>query len=131
MQTIYALANSIAESSPAIRKSVGAIHALLARRVIDQANTVQIDPDDMSGTLTRLIAAAAAGSNTALAALVTATDLTGPGVLTTLTANVDAHATQGGALAAKILSTMAPGDIVTAITGNPAALAALTMALAA
>ncbi len=125
MQTIYALANSIAESFPAIRKSVGAIHALLARRVIDANNTVQLDPDDLDGTLARLLAAAGAGSTAALAALVAGSNLTASGTLTTLATNVGINTVQGATLATALIARLTTAnaasikglaDVVTAST---------------
>ena len=100
----YSLVESIRADYPGITTTADVMEATLARRLINLADAIQIDPDDMSGTMGRLIAGAVAGDLTALHNIITAADLTSSGVLTTLATNAGTNTTQGATLATALVA---------------------------
>ena len=100
----YSLIESIHADYPGITATADVMEATLARRLINVADAIQIDPDDMSGTMGRLIAAAVAGDLTALHNIIAAADLTSSGVLTTLATNAGTNTTQGATLATALVA---------------------------
>ena len=112
--SIYSKIEAYRAANPTLKAQETDIYlAFFSRALLDAADTIQIDPNDLSGTMTRLIAAAVGGDNAALAALVTATDLTGSGVLTTLATNVGAHNTQGATLATALVALLTTPNAAT------------------
>ena len=91
--------------------------AVVAQSVVDKLGREALPGDKLDLALSNLLASGK------LAALLTASDLTALGVLTTLATNIGAHDAQGVTLLAALLGTTGAGaaisgttDIVTAIT---------------
>ena len=112
MSKVFQLAANLVECFPALRAASNEIHALFSRRLIDQHDAVQIDPDDLAGTMSRLIAAAVAGDLTALHDIIAAADLTSSGVLATLATNIGTNTTQGAALATALVARFTAANAV-------------------
>lgn len=98
-------------------------YATLARGLFSKTGSIVLPADDLAACLTNLCASTGAGAT--LAAVVTGSDLTASGTLTTLATNVGTNTTQGAALftalvaratAANAVAIKTLGDTVQSVT---------------
>jgi len=95
------------QKQKAVGGNFGAELAIVSRALISTGNVVKIDPDDLATTLSNLLAST--GAAAAVSTLISGTDLTASGTLTTLATNVGAHTTQGATLRDALLALTANG----------------------
>lgn len=113
--------------------AVVAQEAVVARRLVDKNDAVQVNPDDLPTTLSNLLASSGAGA--AISTAITGTDLTTSGVLTTLATNIGANDTQAQGLVTALKAvttfnaTVGDANLLTTLTGLASAAAKIGAAV--